>query len=112
MKGKDKEEGEGRLRSIAPTWRRSLVSRLWSRQRPYLQGPGTGMTNFPSFSATKFSLLLLDELSPSFMLTSTTSFLVGFSGRHTFLPSGESCAPPAFCASSGVRFTRLMLEIL
>src|SRR5437773_2991137 len=49
----------------------------------YLHGPGTGMTNFPSFSATKFAELLLELPLPSCFSTLMTSFLVGFSVRQT-----------------------------
>ena len=50
------------------------------------------MTSLPSFSATKFSVLLFPDPLPSFMLTSTTSFRVGFRVRQTFPPFGESIA--------------------
>ena len=70
----------------------------------YLHGPGTGITNFPSFSATKFSLVL-DELPlPSFFSTLMTSFFVGLRVRQT-LPVGPSRGVVAFLTSSGVRFT-------
>src|SRR5881227_1205622 len=76
----------------------------------HLQGPGTGMTNLPSFSATKFSELL-DELPlPSFFSTFMTSFSVGLRFRQT-LPVGPSIGVVAFLTSSGVRLTRSMLEI-
>src|SRR5262249_49411092 len=56
----------------------------------YLHGPGTGITNLPFFSATKFSLVL-DELPlSSFFSTLMTSFLVGLIGKQTFPPTGES----------------------
>src|SRR5213083_721882 len=75
----------------------------------YLHGPGTGITNLPSFSATKFSLVL-DELPlPSFFSTLMTSFLVGLSGKQTFPPPGESIGVDAFFTSSEVRFTSSML---
>src|SRR5262245_48027905 len=49
----------------------------------YLHGPGTGITNLPSFSATKFSLVL-DELPlPSFFSTLMMSFFVGLRFRQT-----------------------------
>src|SRR5204862_5997890 len=76
----------------------------------HLQGPGTGMTNLPSFSATKFSELL-DELPlPSFFSTLMTSFFVGLRFRQT-LPVGPSIGVVAFLTSSGVRLTRSMVEI-
>src|SRR5438874_10960607 len=65
--------------SCAPGWlatcqpERAECSRSLIVQR-YLHGPGTGVTNLPSFSATKFSELL-DELPlPSFFSTLMTSF--------------------------------------
>src|SRR5206468_12525937 len=76
----------------------------------HLQGPGTGMTNLPSFSATKFSELL-DELPlPSFFSTFMTSFFVGLRFRQT-LPVGPSIGVVAFLTSSGVRLTSSILEI-
>src|SRR5205809_5159833 len=76
----------------------------------YLHGPGTGITNLPSFSATKFSLVL-DELPlPSFFSTLMTSFFVGLRVRQT-LPVGPSIGAVAFLTSSGVRLTSSMLEI-
>src|SRR5204862_3716260 len=75
----------------------------------YLHGPGTGMTNFPSFSATKFSELLLELPLASFFSTLITSFLVGFSVRQT-LPVGPSIGVVAFFTSSGVRLTSSILE--
>src|SRR5678815_5351767 len=77
----------------------------------YLHGPGTGMTNFPSFSATKFSELL-DELPlASFCSILMTSFFVGLRFRQT-LPVGPSTGVVAFLTSSGVRLTSSMLVIL
>src|SRR5439155_23235606 len=68
----------------------------------YLHGPGTGITNLPSFSATKFSLVL-DELPlPSFFSTLIMSFFVGLRFRQT-LPVGPSIGVVAFLTSSGVR---------
>src|SRR5262249_5022236 len=76
----------------------------------YLHGPGTGMTNLPSFSATKFSELL-DELPfASFCSTLITSFFVGLRFRQT-LPVGPSIGVVAFLTSSGVRLTSSMLAI-
>src|SRR5947207_3943472 len=77
----------------------------------YLHGPGTGITNLPSFSATKFSELL-DELPlPSFFSTLMRSFFVGLRFRQT-LPVGPSIGVVAFFRSSGVRLTSLMLVML
>src|SRR5215831_1433088 len=85
----------------------STPARLVQR---YLHGPGTGITNLPSFSATKFSELL-DELPlPSFFSTLITSFFVGLRFRQT-LPVGPSIGVVAFLTSSGVRLTSSMLEI-
>ena len=76
----------------------------------YLHGPGTGITNLPSFSATKFSELL-DELPfASFFSTLITSFFVGLRFRQT-LPVGPSIGVVAFLTSSGVRLTSSMLVI-
>src|SRR6266516_7229192 len=76
----------------------------------YLHGPGTGITNLPSFSATKFSELL-DELPfASFFSTLITSFFVGLRFRKT-LPVGPSIWVVAFLTSSGVRLTSSMVEI-
>src|SRR6478735_4504040 len=76
----------------------------------YLHGPGTGITNLPSFSATKFSELL-DELPlASFVSTLVTSFFVGLRFRQT-LPVGPSIGVVAFLTSSGVRLTSSMLVI-
>src|SRR5215831_12179373 len=76
----------------------------------YLHGPGTGITNLPSFSATKSSELL-DELPlPSFFSTLMMSFFVGLRFRQT-LPVGPSIGVVAFLTSSGVRLTSSMLEI-
>src|SRR5437660_2913561 len=70
----------------------------------YLHGPGTGITNLPSFSATKFSLVL-DELPlPSFFSILITSFFVGLRVRQA-LPVGPSIGVVAFFTSSGVRST-------
>src|SRR5205085_576048 len=87
------------------------------RQRPgagpsYLQGPGTGITSLPSFSATRLVVVELPDESPSFALTCTTSFLVGFSGMQTFFPSGESCGPEALAASSGLSGSSSIFAIL
>src|SRR5881394_4431105 len=76
----------------------------------YLHGPGTGITNLPSFSATKFSELL-DELPfASFCSTLMISFFVGLRFRQT-LPVGPSIGVVAFLTSSGVRLTSSMVEI-
>src|SRR5436189_1709372 len=76
----------------------------------YLHGPGTGITNLPSFSATKFSLELVELPLASFFSTLMTSFLVGLSVRQT-LPVGPSIHDVAFFTSSGVRLTSSILEI-
>jgi hypothetical protein len=76
----------------------------------YLQGPGTGMTNLPSFSATKFSELLEELPFASFCSTLITSFFVGLRFRQT-LPVGPSIGVVAFLTSSGVRLTSSMLAI-
>src|SRR5882757_1624138 len=76
----------------------------------YLHGPGTGITNLPSFSATKFSELL-DELPlVSFCSTLMMSFFVGLRFRQT-LPVGPSIGVVAFLTSSGVRLTSSIFEI-
>src|SRR5436189_4723435 len=76
----------------------------------YLHGPGTGITNLPSFSATKFSLVL-DELPlPSFFSTLIMSFFVGLRVRQA-LPVGLSIGVVAFLTSSGVRLTSSIFEI-
>src|SRR5207247_1939077 len=77
----------------------------------YLHGPGTGITNLPSFSATKFSELL-DELPfASFCSTLMISFFVGLRFRQT-LPVGPSIGVVAFLTSSGVRLTSPICEIV
>src|SRR5262249_38748432 len=89
------------------------IGRSGALRRPhlgYLQGPGTGITNLPSFSPTKFSELL-DELPfPSFCSTLLTSFFVGLRFRQT-LPVGPSIGVVAFLTSSGVRLTSSILAI-
>src|SRR5262249_52414543 len=60
------------------------------RAASYLHGPGTGITSLPSFSATKLSLLLLEEPSALLVSMLMTSFLIGFNGRQTFPPVGAS----------------------
>src|SRR5262245_54049015 len=88
---------------------RAECSRSPMLQR-YLHGPGTGITNLPSFSPTKFSELL-DELPlESFFSTLMTSFFVGLRFRQT-LPVGPSIGVVAFLTSSGVRLTSSMLVI-
>jgi len=62
----------------------------------YLQGPGTGMTNLPSFSAIKFSVVLFELPLSSFFSITITSFFVGLRLRQTFPPVGESCGAVAF----------------
>jgi hypothetical protein len=54
----------------------------------YLHGPGTGITNLPSFSATKFSLELVELPLASFFSTLMLSFLVGLSVRQNFAAGG------------------------
>jgi hypothetical protein len=66
----------------------------------------------PSFSATKFSELLVELPLASFFSILMMSFLVGLSVRQTLPPVGESIGVPAFFASSGVKLTSSMLEIL
>src|SRR6266436_6658694 len=88
----------------------SLLTR-WKILKCYLHGPGTGITNLPSFSATKFSLELVELPLASFFSTLMTSFLVGLSVRQTLPPVGESIGAVAFFASSGVRSTSSMLDI-
>src|SRR5207244_3072181 len=78
----------------------------------YLQGPGTGMTNLPSFSAIKFSVVLVELPFSSFFSITITSFFVGLRLRQTFPPLGESCGAAAFFTSSGVRSTSSILETL
>src|SRR5512132_1653692 len=76
----------------------------------YLHGPGTGITNLPFFSATKFSELL-DELPlASLFSTLMTSFFVGLRFRQT-LPVGPSIGVVAFLTSSGVRLRSSIVEI-
>ena len=50
---------------------------------PYLHGPGTGITNLPSFSAMKFSVLLLKLPLASFFSIVIMTFLLGLSQRKT-----------------------------
>src|SRR5437773_5675534 len=101
--------------SCAPGWlatcqpERAECSRSLIVQR-YLHGPGTGMTNLPSFSATKFSELL-DELPlASFFSTLMTSFFVRLRFRQTLLV-GPSIGVVAFLTSSRVRLTSSILQI-
>src|SRR2546427_12959141 len=77
----------------------------------YLHGPGTGITNLPSFSAMRFSVLLVELPFASFFSILMTSFLVGLSVRQTLPPVGESIGVAAFFTSSGVRLTSSILEI-
>src|SRR5437899_11005144 len=77
----------------------------------YLHGPGTGITNLPSFSATKFSLELVELPLASFFLILMMSFLVGLSVRQTLPPVGESIGVAAFFASYALRLPSWMLEI-
>src|SRR5713101_4285590 len=60
-------------------------------QGSYLHGPGTGITNLASFSAMKFSLVLVELPLTSFFSILMTSFLVGLSVRQTLPLVGESC---------------------
>src|SRR5712672_2882134 len=76
----------------------------------YLHGPGTGITNLPSFSATKFSELLEELPLSSFFSTLITSFFAGLRFRQT-LPVGPSIGVVAFLTSSGVRLTSSIFEI-
>src|SRR5206468_3120 len=77
----------------------------------YLHGPGTGITNLPSFSAMRFSVVLVELPFASFLSILMTSFLVGLSVRQTLPPVGESIGVAAFFTSSGVRLTSSILEI-
>ena len=76
----------------------------------YLHGPGTGITNLPSFSATKFSELLEELPFASLFSTLITSFFVGLRFKQT-LPVGPSMGVVAFLTSSGVRLTSSIFEI-
>ena len=69
----------------------------------YLHGPGTGITNLPSFSTTKFSLELVELPLASFFSTLMTSFLVGLSVRQTLPPVGESIGVVARRQGASVR---------
>src|SRR5213594_197985 len=93
----------GKNRLLAVTALRILPGR-------YLHGPGTGITNLPSFSAIRFSVLLVELPLASFFSILMTSFLVGLSVRQT-LPVGPSIGVVAFFTSSGVRATSSILEI-
>ena len=53
-------------------------------ERTHLHGPGTGMTNFPSLFAMKFSVVLVELPFSSFFSITITSFFVGFRLRQTF----------------------------
>jgi hypothetical protein len=79
--------------------------------RSYLHGPGTGITNLPSFSAMKFWLLLVELLLASLLSVAMISFFVGLSVRQTLPPVGESIGVAAFLTSSGVRSISSILEI-
>src|SRR6476661_4592737 len=61
----------------------------------YLHGPGTWITNLPSFSATKFSALLEELPFASLFSTLITSFFVGLRFRQT-LPVSPSIGVVAF----------------
>src|SRR6266542_6077772 len=91
--------------------RRIAFKALQILRRAYLHGPGTGITNLPSFSATKFSLELAELPLASFFSTLMISFFVGLSVRQTLPPVGESIGVVAFFTSSGVTLTSSMLEI-
>src|SRR6202023_1614016 len=69
----------------------------------YFTTAGTGMTYFPSFSATKFSVELLELPLASLDSMLIFNFLVGVSGSFALLPSGPVCTSDAFFTSSGVR---------
>src|SRR5436853_7294218 len=90
----------------------SAVTALRILPGRYLHGPGTGITNLPSFSAIRFSVVLVELPFASFFSILMTSFLVGLSVRQTLPPVGESIGVAAFFASSAVRLTSWMLEIL
>src|SRR5262249_48406453 len=78
----------------------------------YLHGPGTGMTNLPSFSAMKFPLVIDDGTLASFLSMVIMSLLVGLSGKHTLPPPmGESFGIATFFISSAVKSTSSILEI-
>ena len=78
--------------------------------RNYLHGPGTGITNLPSFSAMKFPIVV-DVPLASFLSMVIISLLLGWSGKHTLPPVGESFGSATFCISSAVKSTSSILEI-
>src|SRR5882724_11829317 len=93
---------------------RCVLASLLTRRKIfkcYLHGPGTGITNLPSFSATKFSLELVELPLASFFSTLMLSFLVGLSVRQTLPPVGESIGVVASFTSSGVRLISSIVVI-
>src|SRR6476660_6599439 len=96
---------------IGVRWRRDPLNNLNRRcLRNYLHGPGTGITNLPSFSAMKFPLVL-DVPLASFLSIVIISLLLGWSGKHTLPPVGESFGIATICISSAVKSISSILEI-
>src|SRR5262249_39282963 len=88
----------------------TIFSGLWLPKAPFmwppyskghLAGTGTGITSFPSDSATKDSLLELEDPLPSLLWTLITSFRVGINGSFA-LPDGPGITDDACFTSSGV----------
>ena len=77
----------------------------------YSQSPGTGMTNFTSFSAMKFSVVLAELPFSSFFSVTITSFVVDLRLRQTF-PLGPSCGVVAFPRHPVSDLTKSILETL
>src|SRR6476620_8301997 len=97
----------GWLATCQPERAECARSRILQR---YLHGPGTGMTNLPSFSATRFSELL-DELPFAyFFSTLMASFFVGLRVRQT-LHVVPCIGVVAFLASAGVRLPSSIIDI-
>src|SRR5205823_5027073 len=71
----------------------------------YLQGPGTGMTNLPSFSAIKFSVVLVELPFSSFFSITITSFFVGLRLRKAF-----SCSALAARAKRPEMITSVVIK--
>src|SRR5205814_3762719 len=101
-----REENE-RLRG----WRRSQAA-IVNQAGDYFTTAGTGITYLPSFSATKFSVELVELQLMSFVSMLIFNFFVGVSGSLALLPSGPVCTSDAFFTSSGVRSTSSILVIL
>src|SRR5437762_12952769 len=85
---------------------------LQRRREDYFAVAGTGMTYLPSFSATKFSVELLELPLLSFVSTLIFNFFVGVSGSFALLPSGPVCTSAALLWSSGVRAPSCIWETL